>query len=125
VLATYAEGPLEGLAAAVSKKLGRGRIVVVGTMPVAGDWQKLLLDLGRSIQITPVAEAAGNLLVVPRVDTAEAEAPAAAVRGLIAVELENRPARLRLAAPATDLLTGRKHSGTIEVAPYGVMVLAR
>lgn len=123
VLATYTEGPLEGLAAAVSKKLGQGRIVVLGTMPVADDWQKLLLDLGQSTEITPVAEATSNLLVVPRVDKAQANTSGAPARGLIVVELENRPATLHLAFPATDLLTGQKHSGTIEVAPYGVMVL--
>jgi len=124
VLATYTENPLEGLAAVVSRKLGKGRIVMLGTMPVAADWQRLLLDQARSVDIAPVAEASTNLLVVPRVDKAQAGAPDAQTRGLIVVELENRSGTIGLPQSATDLLTGRKHSGSIEVAPYGVMVLA-
>ena len=39
--------------------IGRARIVALDTMPVAADWQRLLLDQARSVDIAPVAEASG------------------------------------------------------------------
>jgi beta-galactosidase GanA len=114
-LATYTEGPLAGLAAVARKKLGKGQIIILGTMPRAQELQALLLSLGKEVGIYPVADASENLLVVPR------RGPAGA--GMVIVELENRPGRITLPAKMKDLLTDKELSGKIAVPPYAVMVL--
>jgi beta-galactosidase GanA len=115
VLATYTEEQLKGLAAVVQQKMGKGEIILLGTMPRHEDLKKLLLSVCKKAGIEPAAQAEPNLLVVPRKGKAG--------EGLIAVEFENRPASLTLVNPATDLLTGRKYNGKIKVEPYGAMVL--
>jgi beta-galactosidase GanA len=115
VLATYTEQPFEGLAAVLRKKVGKGQIILLGTMPRHEDLKKLLLSECGQAGIGPVAEASSNLLVVPRKGKAG--------EGLIAVEFENRPASLTLTRPAVDLLTGRKHNEKVKIQSYGVMVL--
>lgn len=114
-LATYTEGPMKGLAAVVQKRMGRGRIVLSGTMPRPEDLQRLILDLGKETGVEPVADASSSLLVVPREGLAG--------RGAVVVEMENRPARLTLARPAVDLLTGARLEGVLDLAPYSVLVL--
>ena len=115
ILAAYTEQPFKGLAAVVRKKFGKGQIILLGTMPREEDMKKLLLSVCKEAGIKPAAQASSNLLVVHRNGKAG--------EGLIVVEFENRPASLTLTQSATDLLTGRKHKGKIEVPPYGVMVL--
>lgn len=114
-LATYAEGPLLGLAAVVRRSVGRGQIVMLGTMPQPEEIRRLAPAALAEAGVLPAADASPNLLVSPRAG--------AAGRGLVAVELHNQPARLRLARPATDLLSGRDLAGAVEVPPYGVLVL--
>jgi len=115
VLATYTEGPGAGLAAITSRKMGKGRIIVLGTLPRPEDLLKLFASAAAEADVHPVADASDNLLVVPRSGEAG--------EGLMLVEYENRPARIALPKPATDLLTGQTESGEIEVEPYGVKVL--
>lgn len=124
VLAVYSEGPMQGLAAAVRRKMGQGQIILLGTMPVAEDWQHLLESMGGPLGIAPAAKASSNLLVVPRVEKAQAGLAGAKVRGLVVVEHENRPGMIELPQPAVDLLTGRSHRGTMQVGPYAVAVLS-
>lgn len=116
VLATYADGWLEGLAAVTSTRVGKGRIVVLATMPAPQATRALLARLAAEAGVEPAAKASEHLLVVPR--------QGAAGRGAVAVETHGEPATLELSAPATDLVTGRRHEGRVKVAPYGVMVLA-
>jgi len=113
-LAAYVEGPMKGLAAVVEKRMAKGRIILLGTVLGAQDLQRLLLDAAVEAHIAPVAEASANLLVVPR--------KGRAAEGLIAVELSNQPATLKLQRPAVELLTRRRCQGTFEVQPYGVAV---
>jgi beta-galactosidase GanA len=115
VLASYTEQPLKGLAAILRKKVGKGQIILLGTMPKQEDLKKLLLSVCKEAGIEPGAEASSNLLAVPRKGKAG--------DGLIAVEFENRPATLTVARAATDLLTGKKYNGKVKIQPYGVMVL--
>ena len=113
-LATYVEGPMKGLAAVVERRMAKGRIILLGTLPGAQDLQRLLLGAARETHAGPVAEASENLLVVPR--------KGRAAEGLIAVEWANQPATLTLQRPAVELLTRRRCQGTYRVQPYGVAV---
>lgn len=114
-LASYTEGPLDGLAAVTETRLGKGRIVLLGTMPVAADLKTLLLQFAAECGIQPSADATPNMLVVPREGKSG--------RGLMVVELQNRPGTLTLPGESRDLLTGQVLSGKIEVRPYQVLVL--
>jgi beta-galactosidase GanA len=114
-LATYTEGPMKGLAAVVERRIGKGRIIVLGTQLSPGDYKALLLVLAAAAGVRPAAEASPNLLVVPRAGKAG--------RGRVAVETANQPATLKLEHPALDLLTGRLHKDAVSIPPYGVVVL--
>lgn len=114
-LATYTEGPFSGLATVTRHKMGKGQIIMLGTMPQSQDLQKLILSIGEETRIRPVAEASNNLLVVPR--------DGQGGKGLVVVELENCPAKLFLRHQVKDLLTGRKYDNKIDIKPYSVMVL--
>lgn len=114
-LATYTEGPMKGLAAVVERKIGKGRIILLGTQPGPEDYQKLLAAAAAGARVKPAAEASSNLLVVPRAGKAG--------RGCVAVETANQPATLKLDRPAVNLLTGCAHRDSIAIPPYGVVVL--
>jgi beta-galactosidase GanA len=115
ILATYADGPLEGLAALTETSVGEGRIVLLGTLLRPQDLQGLLLRLSAQCDIRPAAEATPNVLVVPRKGEAG--------EGVMLVELHNQRGTVTLQGPAKDLLTGKTYSNTVEVGPYEVMVL--
>lgn len=114
-LATYTEGPMRGLAAVTRRRMGRGQVVILGTMPKQPEMRKLLERLAADAHVPQAAKASPNLLVVPR------EGPAG--KGLICIELQNKPATITLPQPATDVLTGKRHTGQVEFGPFGVMVL--
>lgn len=114
-LATYTEYPFEGLAAVTEHRVGKGRIIVLGTMPQPEDMQSLLASICAESGVSPAAEASDNLVVVRR----EGDAG----DGLAVVEVENRAGALTLPEPMTDLITGTRYQGTIDVPPYGVLML--
>ena len=115
VLATYVEGPLAGLAAAVRRPLGRGQIVLLGTSPRPAELVRIVQALAGPLGVGPAADASANVLAVPR------SGPAG--HGLVAVEMANQPGRLRLARQGVDLLTGAQVAGELELPPYGVSVI--
>ena len=110
-LATYTDGPCAGLAAVTRMQMGKGQVIVLGTVLSPEDLSKLLLTAGAQ----PVADASSNLLVVPRTGKVGA--------GAVIVEIENKSATLTLPRPATDLISGQRLEGTVELAPYTVMVV--
>jgi beta-galactosidase GanA len=114
-LAEYTEYPFEALAAVARKQMGRGRIIVLGTMIQPEDMQRLVLDVARDAGVSPVAEASDNLLVIPR--------EGSRFKGMVIVETENRPGTVSLPSPMTDLITGNSHTRTVDVPAYAVMVL--
>ncbi len=115
VAATYTEGPLKGLAAATETHVGKGRIILLGTLPLAPDLKRLMLRLASQCGVFPAADATPNVLAVPRKGKAG--------EGIIVVELHNETGSLSLPGPAMDLLSKKTCSGQIEIAPYQVMVL--
>ena len=115
VLAEYADGPLEGLAAVTETPVGRGRIIALGTLPPVGELRRLLVDLAAQCEIHPACEAAPNVLVVPREGNN--------ARGMIVMEIEDRPGQCILPETGWDMLGGGEYSGTIALAPCQVLVL--
>lgn len=111
VLATYTEGPCAGLAAVVRRPVGKGQILLVGTVLPGEEITRLVRQSG----IAPVAEATENLLVVQRAGDGS--------EGLIVVETANRTGEINLSRPMVDQLRGDRFEGVAVVPPYGVMVL--
>jgi beta-galactosidase GanA len=116
-LATYTEGPFAGLAAVTRKNMGKGQIIVLGTMPQPSDFQSLLLSICKETGVLPVAKASENVLVVPR--TGEGQ------DGMIVMEIEHKPGHIVLPNKMMDILTGKEHTGMLELEPYTVMVLKK
>ncbi|MBM4144482.1 MAG: hypothetical protein FJ225_12970, partial [Lentisphaerae bacterium] len=114
-LATFTDNELNGLAAVTRRRLGKGQVILLGTMPSNEDLQRLLLEVAGEAGVKPVAEASPNVLAVPRAGKAG--------KGMVVIEHEHKPGSLTLPRPMTDLLTGKRHTGVVELAPYSVMVL--
>ena len=107
---------MKGLAAIVTRKIGKGRIIVMGTLPEPSAFGPFLLRAASAAGVAAPATASTNLLVVPR----EGQAG----RGLAAVELEGKAGSVTIARPARDLVAGRDYpQGGILVPPHGVLVL--
>ncbi|MCX5768851.1 MAG: beta-galactosidase [Candidatus Hydrogenedentes bacterium] len=113
--AVYGDGPLKGLAAVTESGVGKGKIIVLGTLPRPEELTRLLLRIAAGAGIYPAAEASSNVLVVPRKGSAGS--------GFIVVEVQNEKGKLTLPAPAYNLLDCRAYSGEVELHPYQVMVL--
>ncbi|NLU42812.1 MAG: beta-galactosidase [Firmicutes bacterium] len=116
-IAEYTEGPLSGLSAITVKKMGKGQVVLLGTVPDPQSLVTLVTQVGSPDATTPYVQASSNVLVVPRSgDGGE---------GAVVVELRNTSGRLSLPHRFIDLLSGRTLEGEVEVPGYSVMVLKR
>jgi len=116
VLATYADCEFEGLAAVTVHPMGRGRVVVLGTMPEPEAFRRLVIRLCDDAGIRPTANASPGVLAVPR--------RGQDFEGMIVIETENRKATLQLEHGGVDLLTGTRYApGKLDLAPWDVLVL--
>jgi beta-galactosidase GanA len=106
---------LSGLSGITRRRVGKGQIVVLGTLPTPEDLSALLCRLANDSGVSPAAQASPSLLVVPRAGSAGS--------GVVVVELEHQPATLHLVHPATDLLSNQVYVGDLSIEPYGVRVL--
>ena len=114
-LATYTQGPMEHLAAVTHRRVGKGQVILLGTMPKEADLQRLLGEAGAQSSLGEAVDADPNILAVPR--------SGAGGTGMVAVEIDNKPGVLRLGKPAMDLLSNKRVSGDVQIEPYGVRVL--
>ncbi|MDI6617803.1 MAG: beta-galactosidase [Clostridiales bacterium] len=113
-IADYTEGPLSGLSAIAKCDIGKGQVIILGTLPVREDLKSLALNASKKADIIPVA-ASENVLAVPRSGQAGS--------GMVILELENRTGKLSLKSAMRDLITGKLYNGDIDIPPYSVMVL--
>lgn len=112
---------LAGMAAVVERKIGKGKIILLGTVPQ----KELLLRLaevdtsGQAVKDyqQPDYQLSDNLLAVPRVTGNSLEA------GVLLAEFTGQKGQLYLTRKAEDLRTGQLFSGRVEVSPWTVMVL--
>lgn len=119
VLASVTDGiypSLKGKVLAFRKPFGKGQILVLGTTPNA-DGVARLLDV--ACEYTPVRRFAfeGNVMVAPR--------KGAAGEGLAVVEHRGEPASVTLDEPMTDLITGERFEGKVELKPFDVLILKK
>ncbi len=110
VLAEYDAGEFCGYAVVTRRTLGKGCIIMVGSMLSEEGWKRLA-------DPTPILRRASkNIQLVKR--TGEIEA-------ILAVELENREGYLFLEEAYTDLISGETLQGQVPVKPYSVLVLVK
>lgn len=116
VLASVAEGYPSLVGKALIQKIpcGKGAIWLLGTIPNAEDLQKLM-DLVCKDAGIQVPEVSGTVTAIPRRGENR--------RGLILVETGNAPGSYVLEEPMTDLLTGTRYEGRVELKPYDLLVL--
>ena len=111
-LAHYTAGEFAPLSVIAERKIGKGKVILVGSALSQG-------DILRLVNKAPIAEASGNVILTERT------ANGGGMAGIIAVETENKGGYIILNGDYTDLITGKKCMGKTQIQPYGVLVLKR
>ncbi len=117
-LVTVTEGypSMIGKATVICKKIGKGTVYVLGTFPSAEDMAKIISLASADAGVSGY-EIGGTLVVVPRKgENGE---------GLMVAECGNSTGYIVLKEEMTDILTGNKYSGKVELAPYELLVLKK
>lgn len=108
-LATYQGDEFDGLAVITEKTVGKGRVILVGSVLTAD-------ALLRLVNEPPIAKATPNIDLTARTG---------ARLGIIAAEVENTPGTLELDGTYRDLVHGQILSGNVALDPYEVLVLEK
>lgn len=108
-LANYTSGEFMPLSVVTERKVGKGKVILVGSVLSHG-------DLLRLVNKVPIAAASDNIILTER--TGEEN-------GIIAVETENRKGYIYLNDSYNELLSGKKLQGRISILPYQVLTLKR
>lgn len=118
VLASYRNGMHDGQPAIVEKKVGKGKVVFMGTYPGEEIYSTLVSMYAAEEDIQTLGSGDENILVVPRSGN-DGESYK------IVINLNNKEVKLHLKdGPYIDLMTGRE-TGTVsfELQPYELMIL--
>ena len=120
-LATYYSNdiepsPLDGLTAAAFCPVGKGGVIVLGTQPDAAAMAEIARYAYAKAGIDPGVTSDSNVLAIERIGERN---------GLVLAEVEHRAGSVQLDGSYRDLATGNIHSGTVELRPYGFMVLEK
>ncbi len=110
VRVTDCHSAMQGLSILTCKNVGKGKVVMLGTLPSEADMAKIV-----SMFCPGAGKAEGEVMAAVR----EGEAG----KGLILVERGAKEAAYTLDKPMVDLLTGETLSGKIALKPYDVKVL--
>ncbi len=115
-LATVRDGypTLCGKSVLMRKKLGKGIVYLLGTVPSNEDMKKII-SLAAADASVKTSEVDGDLALVLR--------RGEKYNGLIAMECSGKRGAFSLDSEMTDILTGKKYSGKIELSPYELLVL--
>lgn len=108
-LARYEGDEFDGLSVVTQRKVGKGRVILVGSVLALG-------DILRLVNRAPIAEASENVILTERTGRQN---------GIIAVETENRKGFIVLDGEYTELLTGKKLKGKMEITPYQTLVMRK
>lgn len=108
-LAHYVNGEFAPFSVITERKVGKGKVILVGSVISHG-------DLLRLVDKNPIAEASENVILTERCGEQ---------RGIIAVETDYKKGYVVLKGEYTDLISGKKLSGRTEIQPYEVLVLIK
>lgn len=104
----YAGGEFGGLSVVTSKKVGKGRVILVGSVLGKSDLLKLTA-------LPPIAKASDNVLLTKRSGDGG---------GIVAVETENKKGAVELDGEYIELISG-KTVKNLTLKPYDVAILKR
>lgn len=123
---SYTEGYLKGYAAVTETSIGDkgGRIIILGTVPEAESFRKMIGRFAAECGIAPVCEHSGNMIVQLRAGSSSENQEAVY---LTAVEVENKAGTVTVPFACTDVLTMQPYEQNEEInfAPFTVMVLQK
>ncbi|MCH5165217.1 MAG: beta-galactosidase [Clostridiales bacterium] len=108
-LAKYDGGEFDGLTVIAEKKIGMGKVILLGSVPTHADIKRL-------IGLEPIFNASDNVTLIRRDGK---------VKTVIAAEIENSIGFIELDGTYKDRISGDVLSGKITVAPYKVLVLEK
>ena len=108
-LAKYDGLDFDGYATIVERKIGKGSVVLVGSVI---DKDALL----RLVDKNPILNASDNMILVER--TGEENY-------IIALEVEGKRGNIFFEKPYEDMLSGKVYSGETDIDPYTVLVLKK
>ena len=107
-LATYVNDHPQGLSVVTEKKVGKGKVILLGSMLSDEDMLRLI---EKECGFAPIATASKNVELVQRGDL------------ILTLEMENEGGMVALNGQYEDVLTGNIYEGETEIPPYSVMVL--
>lgn len=118
VLATVTGGysATVGKAVAFKKRVGKGCVIVVGTLPSAEDFTRILA-LAQAESGVQRIETSGGITVAERRGNGRS--------GLMLVDHNGEGGSCKISGTMTDLLTGTVYTDTVPLAPYDVKILER
>ena len=105
-LAKYTGGEFDGLTVIARKNIGKGKVILLGSVPTHGDIRRLT-------GLKPIFVASDNISLIRRASS------------VIAAELENKTGHIELDGQYRDRISNTVMSGKITVAPYSVLVLEK
>ena len=107
---------IKGKAVAFKKKVGKGTVIVIGTIPSSDDLTRIL-DLALKESNAESYDFTGKITVAHRVGEND--------EGYVLAECGNGEGIFRFAGKMTDLLTGKVYENEAALTPYQVMVLKK
>jgi beta-galactosidase len=115
VLATYTNFQYSGKPAITQNSFGKGRAVYIGADLDPASLARVLRTVAGAAGVPSPIEVPEGIEMTVR--------QAAGKRWMFLMNHKPDAQTVKLAAPATDLLTGQSRSGEIELGGYGVQVL--
>ncbi len=114
VRVTEGHSALRGKSLAVKRSIGKGTVILLGTIPSEADAARLIRLACEASGAEPV-RIEGEVMAARRSGTAG--------EGLMLVEYGGKDAACTLPEPMVDLLTGRRLQNRAALKPYDVLVL--
>lgn len=112
-----AHSAADGKAVFLKKRVGRGCVFVLGTLPSYETMKNYIIpEALREAGISHDDGQGDSFMVIDREGAAD-------IKGKIILEYAQKGGEYTLPYPARDVLTGKILSGRIEIAPYQVLVL--
>lgn len=108
-LAVYDGGEFDGLAVVAERRIGKGRVIIAGSVLDGQSWRRL-------VDLPPIAVASDNVLLVERNGKSQC---------IVVTETENERGFVILNGKYVDVVSGKTLSGKCAVEPYSVKVLKR
>lgn len=113
---TAGHSALLGKGCVMDYPVGKGHVILVGSVPDYGDLLKIY-HRAMDYASIPYGSIEGEIIVAPRVGD-ESE-------GVVLIEYGNYGGEYRFDGEMTNLFTGEKHSGSVHLKPYEIVILTK